>query len=607
MASADLVLFAINSALKLNASARAHFVASTQSRELTFPIPDVDFTPDALSAVNWFRSGGQHYVSESKTLLAMEESLLSGSSSIDIVRGLNDETKVSLLANYEVYFNIEQVSFGIALGKEAGIDNAAMISLLHIRQWQHGESPHPSLLKRVAGNLIDSAVDYFVQVPGALNKNSKHAKAITALIDGLDKIEFTDALTPENIGSLPEQLLIATLETVSENASQVVSDPRYQKLIMITAQSLSTDVNDHFVRIKNGQGDIPIDDRARASLWTELVFRSILGSAGSAVLNNPEFFLKQTEAPQKALTSQVGSAVLGAILSSPQNQMDEVFNSGTLDSVIKASLSVVSKHPSLLVSEDQRAVSTIIQQVSEELAEFTRPLGTDLIPHALNLILEKTADNVELFWLDEHGLPKSNSLVKVVKTVVLVLQIMPDDANWRITFTRPNIDQLLEWTLQQVVNNPAWLLNKAGQVNPNLELALSAMLTSIRKLDDVRLSSANATEMLQIGLKAVMLNQDFVKARADNQQIAISAVFDVILNAFFGQQVSPVQRQFVKFQIVSLFMDRFLQELARYDAALVNLVVLTGEIKAMLVEFRSLDEKTIESLIVQMFALIFEE
>lgn len=607
MVSADLILFTINSALRLNAAARAHYVASTQVRELTFPIPSVDFTPDALSAVAWFRQEGKAYISESKTLMSLEPELSGERPSIAIVRDLDEKSSLALLANYEVYFKIEQAKSGVALGDEVDIDNAALIPLLHIQQWQRGESPHPSLLKRVAGNLIDAAVDYFIQIPGALNKNSKHAKAIRALVEGLDKIEFTQALTPENIGNLPEQLLVATLETVSEKATDVVSDPRYQKLIMIAAQSLSEDIRSYFESITDAQGDVPIDQRQRASHWAELVFRSILGSAGKAVFENPEFFLKQTDEPQKALSSQVGSAVLSAILSSPQGQLDEVFNNDTLASVIKSSLSVVSQHPTLLVNEDQRALSAIIQQVSEELADFSKPLGTDFIPFALDLILSKTANNVELFWLDEQGQPKSNSLVKVVKTVVAVLQNVPDDANWRVTITRTNIDLLLSWTLQQVVENPAWLLDKAGEVNPNLELALNAMMSSIRTLDDVRLSSANAAEIVQVGLKAVMLNQDFVKARPDNQQLAISAIFDVFLNAFFGKQVNEQQRQFLQFHVVSLFMDKFLQELARHDATLVNLLVLTEQVKAMLTQFRNLDEQTIELLIIRMFGLIFAE
>lgn len=607
MVSADLILFTINSALRLNAAARAQYVASTQTRELTFPIPSVNFEPDILSAVNWFRQTGQTYITESNTLMALQEELLGDRAAIEIVRELDDPIKQALLANYEVYFNIEQAKLGVAMGSQADIDNAAVISLLHIRQWQRGESPHPSLLKRVAGNLIDAAVDYFIQVPGALNANSKHAKSIRALVEGLDKIEFSQVLSPDNIGNLPEKLLVATLETVSEKATEVVSDPRYQKLIMIASQSLSEDISAYFTRIQNAQGDVPIDQRKRASHWAELVFRSILGSAGKAVFDNPEFFLKQTDEPQKALTSQVGSAVLSAILSSPQGQLDEVFNNDTLASVIKSSLSVVSKHPTLLVSEDQRALSTIIQQVSEELADFTKPLGTDFIPRALDLILEKTAANVELFWLDELGQPKSNSLIKVVKTVVTVLQSMPEDANWRITITRPSIDKLLDWTLQQVVENPAWLLDKVGEVNPNLELALTAMMSSIRKLDDVRLNSDNAVEMLQSGLKAVMLNQDFVKARPDNQQLAISAVFDVILDAFFGQQVDEQQRQFVQFHLVSSFMNKFLQELARHDATLVNLLVLTEQLKAMLTQFRNLDEQTMDLLLIRMFGLIFAQ
>ena len=602
MASADLVLFAINSALKLSAAARAQYVASTQSRPLTFPLPDVDFSPDTLSAINWFRGAGAKYQSESRTLLALKSTLASNASSIDISRQLDDDTSKTLMANYDVYFKMSLLERGVRLGEKADIDNASMLSLLQIRQWRDGESPHPSLLKRIAGNLIDTAVDYFVRVPGALNTNSKHAKAIKALVSGLDKIEFTDALTPQNSGNLPQQLLLATLETVSEQASEIVSDPRYQNLIELTAQSLSTDLSKYFATVAQAGGEVPIDQQKRAGDWAELVFRSVLGSAGKAVVDNPAFFLKQTKAPQQALTSQVGSAVLDAILSSPQGELDKAFNSAALQSVIKASVSVISQHPSLLVKDDQKALTVIVQQVSAELAGFTEPLGADLIPKTIELILQKTADNVELFWLDENGNPKPNPLIQVAKTVIATLQVLPEGATWRIQFTRPSVDQLIDWTMQAVVDNPAWLLDKAGDVNSNLEVALSAMLGSLRKLDDIRFSSQNAVALIEVGLKAVMLNQDFVKKRDQDQQVVIAAIFDVVLDSFFGHGVSPAQRQFVHFQLVSFFMDELLQEIAKIEGKTLDLVVMANQIKAMLTEFRNLDQPRIKVLVVQIVA-----
>lgn len=607
MASADLVLFAINSALKLGAAARAQYVASTQTRALTFPIPDVDFSPDALSAINWFRGAGKQYQNESKTLLILQPRLTSSISSIDLMRELDDDLKSGLLVNYDVYFKIELLNQGVRLGEKVDIDNAAMLSLLHIRQWQQGESPHPTLLKRVAGNLIDTAVDYFVQVPGALNENSQHGKALKALLNGLDKIQFSDALTPQNIGNLAQKMLVATLETVDEQASQITSDPRYQKLIELSVQSLSADISAHFSSISHVQDDVPIDQRERAGKWAELVFRSVLESAGKAVVSNPAFFLKQDKAPQQALTSQVGSAVLNAILASPRGELDSIFNSDTLQSVIKASLNVVSHHPALLVREEQKAITVIVQQVSAELAEFTEPLGADLIPKTLDLILQKTADNVELFWLDENGNPRSNSLIKVTKTVIAALQTMPDGASWRVRFTRPDIDQFLVWILQAVVDNPVWLLDKAGQVNNNLEVALSAMLGSLRQLDDLRLSSHRALELIQVGLKAVMLNHRFVEKRDQDQKVVIAAVFDVVLDGFFGQSVSDEQRQFVQFQLVSFFMHKLLQELAKFDAKAVNVLALGNQIKGMLDDFKNLDQAIIEGLVVQIVAAALAE
>lgn len=600
MASADLVLFAVNSALKLSAAAREQYIASTQSRELTFPIPDVDFTPDALSAVNWFRNEGRKYLEESVTLNGLQNRFASDDSSISIVRDLDPQKTKDLLRNYDVYFKIDLLTQGVQLGEQAGIDNAAILSLLQIRQWNQGESPHPSLLKRVAGNLIDTAVDYFVRVPNAINENSKHAKALKALVSGLDKIKFSEALGPQLGEDLPQKLLLATLETVSEHASQISSDPRFQQLISLSAQSLSQDLNKYYESVANGSGDVPIDQRSRASEIAELMFRSVLGSAAQAAVENPAFYFKQSGEADQALTSQVGGAVLKAILDSPQGELDSAFNADTLKSVMRASLRVVSQHPGLLVSQDQKALTDIVKEVSHELATYSDSLGSDLVPKVLTLILEKTAENVELFWLDEDGNPKPNALVSVAKTVISVLDTIPDEAVWRIQFTRESIEHLVSWTIQSVVDNPAWLLSKIGEENEDLALALTAIVRSIRRLDDLRLSSRNAIELIQVGLKAAMLNHEFVRQRAPEQQVFIAEVFDVILAQFFGQEVSQSQRQFIQFSLMTFITDRLLQEVAKHSAQAINLLLLAEKLKTMLNDIRNLTQPEIEQFIVQM-------
>lgn len=103
--------------------------------------------------------------------------------------------------------------------------------------------------------FIEIGIDYFAHFPGALNKNSRHGKAIHALFIILDQITFSEDFAEERIGNLPGRLLTTTRETLPEHSEFLSEDPKYQELIAVTSNALVKAVarrQDFLIRLPNG-------------------------------------------------------------------------------------------------------------------------------------------------------------------------------------------------------------------------------------------------------------------------------------------------------------------------------------------------------------------
>ncbi|MGD9038214.1 MAG: hypothetical protein PVH82_01165, partial [Desulfobacteraceae bacterium] len=75
MASSDLILFAIQSALRLGVQARAAYVDATRRRALILPLPNYQAKSDVYDAVEYFKGPGKRHIPESKLLKDLRDQL----------------------------------------------------------------------------------------------------------------------------------------------------------------------------------------------------------------------------------------------------------------------------------------------------------------------------------------------------------------------------------------------------------------------------------------------------------------------------------------------------------------------------------------------------
>jgi len=563
MASPDLILFAIQSALRLGVQARAAYVDATRRRSLILPLPNYQAKSDVYDAVEYFRDSGKRHIPESRLLEELRFQLEQTDTIAQIVESLTEEQRTELMVLHSDFATLDFMEKGFEFeGSSDGFIPEDLISILKIRQWRKGNDPHPTLLRGLAGTFIEIGVGYFAHFPGALNRNSRHGKVLYVLFTSLDQIKFSEEFAEERMGDLPGRLLMATLESVSENSEFLSGDPKYQKLIAVTSNALVKDVAKRIHAIRESTGGAGNEDKEeRVKEWAELVFRSVLASGGRFVASNPKEFMGIEEPAESELASHVGQAVLGFVLDQAEGHMDRVFGREGLEVVIRASLSALGKHPELLLHTENIGLESLLSQVASELGEHKAILETGILPEVTRLILDKTGENVYLLWPQWAKDPENHLLLTAARMVLDSLTSIPSGAKWKLQFTGEDMLHVFEAAFDEFVNNPGWLIDRSGKVSDNLKVALEAMVGVLRKQQDRRLSTHDATQILSAGLKAVARRKEFLE-RLPNGMLMVASLIDAILSSIFRRKSDKAAWSLVRSEVIMGTIETVLNLLA---------------------------------------------
>src|SRR5918996_902373 len=163
VATAELVLFGIQAAIRLAQAARGAYVQDTAMRGLVPPLPqglDDPLTHAQQHARAVRNTDPQRYNtlfkdfdSQSRSADAAVRRKAAGGLLDLFLRDLSD-------GKVEGYAGNPQLSAG----------------LYAVRQWQKGDEIYPHPLQRIGGALVEVAIDYFVHTPGVLQTDTKYGK-----------------------------------------------------------------------------------------------------------------------------------------------------------------------------------------------------------------------------------------------------------------------------------------------------------------------------------------------------------------------------------------------------------------------------------------------
>lgn len=569
MATTEVIFFAIQSALRLGQAARQAYVDSTRNRGLALPLPDFNPRSNRDLAERYFLNRRPDYRPPGLEALLARIAGNPGIGDVDQKKLINFHVE-ALLTDSAVGGSIKLSADGTFFTTEG------LSSLVAIRQWERGSEFEVTPLQRVAGTIFEIAVDYFAHVPGALNKNSAHGKALHTLLQAIDSVEFSTV----PLGDLPVKFFTAAMETISENPGLITSDGNSQELIRITSKALTEDVKARIAKIRGS--DAAGDDVAEQRVidWAELVFRSVLRSGAKTALEDPKRYLGIDNEGSAALVDHVGVAALDFILSQPTGSMDRAFGRAGLEIVVKASLTAVGEHPEIVTSTGNQGLRKLLSEMATDLAKFDSLVAPGTLPEVARLVLEKTGKNLPLIWPDANN-PKRHLLLTAASETLEILT-RKTDGKWNPKFGKEELLGVVETVSDEFLKNPGWLVDGAGEQSGTLKVALEAVVDVLRKRGDQRLTRETGIIVLQTALKSVSKHKRFLeKLPGDNGQLFVAAIIDTALGNIFGEDIgAEAQWSLLHQNVITEVIGKALEAAEKTGAGPAHVAALDSVLKA---------------------------
>ena len=482
--TADVIIFSINSAIRLTNRFRKAYADSIKSKQIVLPLPHSNNQVQESTIERFFSKEGAVFVE-----------------SVERLKTLNDQARNSRFREgskeLQEYREFYRICVGIVRGRDTGVNVEEGVNLLRIRQWEQGQVPRTSILQLVAGSLVEVGIDYFTQVPGALNKDSAQGRALRSFLMAFDTIDFAESEDLKKSISLElvPRLFASTAEAVSELSPAITGDKNLQELIRVTGKGIADDIFGRINQFSSGT------DRQAALDWGPMVFKSMIKNAGTFVFtNSSEMFGTNDDAG--ALLDATGSAILKSILDSGEAtgiDLKKVLTVDTLDAIMQSSFMALSEHPDWI--SKRKGIRLIVSGVASALASsgIKRP---GLAPEFIRLILEQTALNIDQFWQDDPN-GRENLLITGLREVLAAFSAPKNSGIWRPTISNSQLIGMIQSLTEKITQNPGWVTERMGE-DSIMGRVVHTTFNSLAKIPRKdRFSAQSLQHLIQINLKAV--------------------------------------------------------------------------------------------------------
>jgi hypothetical protein len=515
VASVELIVFAIQAGVKLLQTGRKVYVEATIGGDVVVPLPPVfaGMNSPLAKARNHAESLRDGAPAAKQRFKALYQKALAASFDGDAALAADGQWRL-------VQAYLADIAEGLVPAVHRGAAELASVAVLE--QWEQGRSPFPSAVQRVAGTLVEIAIDYFVNVPGSLSTDSKRGKALQQFLSGLDDVQFADA----RWDSLVISLFTAALDTLADNTELVTGDGDEQSLLRTIVAGVAQDVGAKLAA--NEIGDL--DAEARLAHFGQVVLRSLLRNAGTAVVASPSILGLEDGAGQ-AMVQSVGSAFLGLLLGDDDDSLGaglrRVASTGGLDQLIQAALRAVVEHPDLFRTGNSTAdkwLRGILTDLYDRAgagesffdAELFAAIATSAVDHGLR----------ELPALLKPGASGSAVLVDIARVVFdRLTETVGGKPRWQgLQLSRSDVAALFDGVFASLAAHTTWFHRK-GQLRHALEAAASTIpfvIEVVGALGDGSLKALLRSGKLA-GVIAAVLASDALRAVAGAEEAARAA------------------------------------------------------------------------------------
>ena len=517
----EIIMFGIQAGVRLHGQARQSYVEKTRERELVIPLPGLGHSPTVTRAFAYFEDNiqGKRYVAASVRLAELHEMAKAGAQAFKSNHAAESKEYVEL---YEFY---RLGDAGTLVSEKFLLTD--IIALNTVAQWRRGETPHPTAIRRIAGTVTEIGIDFFASGPGAgkLAGNSPTKLLLSEVLRTLDDHSFVS----EGLEGAIEKVFIATLDVIQENPAIVSGDPKMQKFVSGTAWGVIDDIQRRIDKLPENQR---LSTGDRFGEVARSVFRSVVRNSADSVLENPETFLGVQAGGESAMAAKLGKIVLDAVLPEGSTGVDltAIATGETLDKLVKGALAVLVEHPDLM-GIDNPEIEKIVQEVATKLASQTEKIGPDLFPDVARLVLEKTAANLELFWIPDG--PGQNLAITAVRSLISELAREPAMGKWKPDLSKSQVLNIVEAVLDNLADNPA-IVSRVVTGKPAIQAGVAAILAGFAEQELDNFSSATAVKIAIRGLKAAAERWEMLELLPGGEGTATPALTAVIKTVFAG-------------------------------------------------------------------------
>lgn len=535
-----LILFGIRATLKLGVAAREAYVTSTRNRSLLMPplneIPPSDWRDARIffqrNEFFYLRTEKlEHYLHpDHEKISNIMDILTLRQSPVDVDK---DACKELLIRFHQDCRTIKYLETGKPVPEDAelapdlqGLNSnltpEEVKALFMIGSWTRGGKKEDDWWPEVAETLFDIGLEFASINPKICNPKTSSGQALSSFLNGVQEADLT-ALQAKDI---PELLFMSALEVLSSHPDAVFEDRVGRDLLEVTAKELSLDIQ---AQILNHP-----DQEETILEWGKLIFKSILGSGGQLALSKPSVYLGIKEDKYATAVSTIGKTVLDIAVTS--ENFKDYLNTTTLESITEAALLVVAKHPDLISNSSNNGLQNLIADMANDLAEMDALLCKKAAPEVMRLVLENSADNIELIWPDTEKDPKKHLLLQTAKKTLHVLSEKPaDDASWKLEFYHDDATAIIEVVFAEIQQNPTWLTRGNDIVEAIIPLTLKQTLLVIRSKGENGITRTAARNILTAAVAATLTHSELLDSERFDEtvQLFIVSCIELTLTKIF--------------------------------------------------------------------------
>lgn len=561
-----MVMFAIQAGVRLYSAGKKAYVEATLDVPLLLPLPSAPGINPA-SACTFFSSHDQGRAIAARPESGRIRTLVEAGSSGQ----LSSEGEKELTLIYQAYLRELQPEMFKLPASPDEPKGHEFVAILTVRQWSRGElGEHPTALQRIAGTLVNIAVDYFVQTPGAISEKRPSGRALKSFLEAIDELDFAEVPPAEIAGDL----MIAIVDGVAAHPELIGNSETEQKFVRNIAQTLASSARTYLENVSTA-------DRRNGSAWLQLIARAAVKGGLDTVLADPGTVLGVGESEANFIR-EIGGTFAELLIGPDKLRFQALLSGEGVNTVVRAALQATAHNPGIL-RVDNQGVRAIIVGVADGLSRQPNLITADIFPELARLVLEQTADNLELVWPKGSSDPAQHLLVTGLRQLFTALAA-GTAASGGPTLTKGQLLGIAETVLAELVENPDWLLQRAELGKDTaLGVAVRAALAALQQLGPQRLSADGVAAVITASLSAVAQRRELLdklpKGGADAGKVALQAAIEAVVACAWGDQVTAGEKwQRARNSTLVAAVGVALATLAKVGAAQPQIDVLRREI-----------------------------